>query len=93
MFTAYELAGVFTNLAAGMLGEPSCLAAFVIAWQSHVASSNSGARWGIQSTLLTGLTLQLVGIGVLYAWQTSWSEPGAQDCCLVGIASALRPLK
>jgi hypothetical protein len=47
MFTLYELAGVVTNLAAGMMG----------------------ARWGIKWTLLTGLTLQLAGIGMLYGWQ------------------------
>ncbi|KAJ9530544.1 hypothetical protein QJQ45_012521 [Haematococcus lacustris] len=54
MFTAYELAGVFTNLAAGMMG----------------------AKWGLKNTLLTGLSLQLVGISVLFAWQDSWSQPG-----------------
>jgi hypothetical protein len=37
MFTLYELAGVFTNLAAGTMG----------------------ARWGIKSTLLSGLCLQV----------------------------------
>ena len=47
MFTLYELAGVVTNLAAGMMG----------------------ARWGIKWTLLSGLTLQLAGIGMLYGWQ------------------------
>lgn len=45
-----QLAGVVTNLAAGMMG----------------------ARWGIKSTLLTGLSLQLVGIGMLFGWQVSW---------------------
>mmetsp|Transcript_4544 Transcript_4544/g.7749 ORF Transcript_4544/g.7749 Transcript_4544/m.7749 type:complete len:538 (-) Transcript_4544:591-2204(-) len=54
MFSAYECAGIFTNLAAGTMG----------------------ARWGIKTTLLTGLTLQLVGIGSLYGWQDSWSEDG-----------------
>lgn len=54
MFTLYELAGVVTNLAAGMMG----------------------AKWGIKWTLLAGLTLQLAGIGMLYGWKDSWSEPG-----------------
>ncbi|KAG2434394.1 hypothetical protein HYH02_012406 [Chlamydomonas schloesseri] len=51
MFTLYELAGVVTNLAAGMMG----------------------ARWGIKWTLLSGLALQLAGIGMLYGWQDSWN--------------------
>lgn len=33
-----------------------------------------GARWGIKWTLLTGLTIQLAGIGVLYGWQSSWAK-------------------
>ncbi|GFR40340.1 hypothetical protein Agub_g882, partial [Astrephomene gubernaculifera] len=53
MFSLYEMAGVVTNLAAGMLG----------------------ARWGIKWTLLSGLTLQLAGISVLYGWQDGWSVP------------------
>ena len=55
MFTFYEAAGVFTNLAAGMLG----------------------ARWGIKTTLLTGLTIQLVGLGMLFGWQDDWSKATA----------------
>jgi hypothetical protein len=47
-----QLAGVITNLAAGMMG----------------------AKWGIKSTLLTGLSLQLVGIGMLFGWQDDWSK-------------------
>lgn len=35
-----------------------------------------GARWGIKNTLITGLFLQLVGIGVLFAWQESWGQEG-----------------
>lgn len=34
-----------------------------------------GARWGIKWTLLTGLALQLAGLGTLYGWQDSWSAP------------------
>jgi MFS family permease len=56
MFSLYELAGVVTNLAAGL----------------------AGAKWGIRSTLLTGLALQLAGISVLYAWQPGWSGAGQQ---------------
>ena len=55
MFTLYEVAGVVTNLLAGV----------------------AGARWGIKWTLLTGLGLQLMGIGVMFGWQDSWGEPGA----------------
>jgi hypothetical protein len=52
MFSFYELAGVVTNLMAGMLG----------------------ARWGIKTTLLSGLTVQLVAFGMLFGWQDSWSK-------------------
>lgn len=55
MFSFYELAGVVTNLLAGLMG----------------------AKWGIKSTLLTGLSLQLVGIGMLFAWQDTWSKTEA----------------
>lgn len=55
MFTLYELAGVATNLLAGMLG----------------------ARWGIKTTLLSGLGVQLVGLGMLYAWQNDWNKLSA----------------
>ena len=41
LFTLYELAGVVTNLLAGIMG----------------------ARWGIRATLLSGLLLQVLGIG------------------------------
>lgn len=34
----------------------------------------AGARWGIKSTLLVGLTLQLAGIGMLFGWQDDWSQ-------------------
>lgn len=51
MFSFYELAGVVTNLCAGMLG----------------------ARWGIKTTMLTGLTVQLVAFGMLFGWQNDWS--------------------
>lgn len=51
MFSLYELAGVVTNLLAGLMG----------------------ARWGIKTTLLTGLSVQLAGLGMLFGWQvTNW---------------------
>jgi len=55
MFTLYELAGVLTNLAAGV----------------------AGAKWGIQCTLVTGLSLQLVAYGLLFGWQDDWSQTEA----------------
>lgn len=66
MFSLYELAGVATNLAAGL----------------------AGARWGIRSTLLTGLCLQVAGISVLYAWQPGWSAPGQRWKGLVFVTCA-----
>jgi MFS family permease len=51
-FTLYELAGVFTNLAAGFMG----------------------AKWGIKLTLISGLSLQLLSYGLLFAWQDDWTK-------------------
>ncbi|KAG7346529.1 major facilitator superfamily permease [Nitzschia inconspicua] len=55
MFTLYELAGVFTNLAAGVMG----------------------ARWGIKFTLVSGLMLQLIAFGLLFAWNDEWNKQQA----------------
>ena len=33
-----------------------------------------GARWGIKTTLISGLTVQLVAFGMLFGWQESWSK-------------------
>ena len=55
MFSFYELAGVATNLLAGLMG----------------------ARWGLKTTLLSGLGVQLIGIGMLFGWQDSWSKTEA----------------
>jgi len=51
----YELAGVFTNLAAGFMG----------------------AKWGIKLTLIIGLTLQLLGYGLLFGWDDTWPKSTA----------------
>lgn len=32
-----------------------------------------GARWGIKTTLLSGLTIQLVAFAMLFGWKDSWS--------------------
>eukprot|EP00755_Sulcionema_specki_P008163 Sspe_Gene.40185::Locus_19387_Transcript_1_1_Confidence_1.000_Length_1634::g.40185::m.40185 len=55
MFTLYEVAGVVTNLGAGMLG----------------------AKWGLKATLLSGLTLQLAGLGMLFGWKDSFGKTTA----------------
>lgn len=47
-----ELAGVVTNLLAGLMG----------------------ARWGIKTTLLSGLCIQLAGLGMMFGWQVCWPE-------------------
>ncbi|EKX49171.1 hypothetical protein GUITHDRAFT_44341, partial [Guillardia theta CCMP2712] len=35
------------------------------------------SQWGIKWTLLVGLTLQLMGLGMLFGWQNSWSKSTA----------------
>lgn len=66
MFGLYELAGVATNLLAGM----------------------AGARWGVRPTLLVGLTIQLVGIAMLFGFDIAWPEPDAKWKALVWVAFA-----
>lgn len=75
MFTLYELAGVFTNLLAGLMG----------------------ARWGIKTTLITGLCIQLVGLGMLFGWQDDWEKVTAiiyvtASQALCGVAKDLTKL-
>lgn len=77
MFSFYELAGMATNLLAGLMG----------------------AKWGIKSTLLTGLSLQLVGIGMLFGWQVRAGRRPASCCaapwlraCCACLAQRLHPL-
>jgi hypothetical protein len=55
MFCLYELAGVFTNLAAGLMG----------------------AKWGIKSTLIVGLSLQVMSYGLMFGWQDSATKAQA----------------
>lgn len=57
----------------------------------------AGARWGIRSTLVVGLALQLAGIGMLFGWQDDWLKltaiiyvTAAQMLC--GIAKDLTKL-
>ncbi len=45
---------------------------------TNLAAGFAGSRWGIRSTLLAGLTIQLAGIGMLYGWDTAWARPGQQ---------------
>ena len=46
-----------------------------------------GCRWGIKATLLTGLSVQLVGLGMLFAWQSSWDK--TQAICYVTAAQMM----
>ena len=66
MFSLYELAGVFTNIAAGL----------------------AGARWGLRSTLLGGLAVQLACIALLWGFGIAWPEPHAQWRALAYVAAA-----
>ena len=44
---------------------------------TNCAAGMLGARWGIKSTLLAGLTIQLAGLGMLFGWQEDWSKAQA----------------
>jgi hypothetical protein len=66
MFSLYELAGVATNLAAGL----------------------AGSRWGIKSTMVSGLVVQVAGIGMLYGFRDEWGAPGEQWKGLVYVTLA-----
>ena len=41
---------------------------------TNLLAGIAGANWGIKSTLLTGLTLQLAGIGLLFGWHDGWPK-------------------
>lgn len=44
---------------------------------TNLAAGMLGARWGIKTTLLWGLTVQLFGLGMLFGWQEDWSKAEA----------------
>ena len=83
-FTAMEIAVMFSLYE--LMGVATNLVAGIM-----------GARWGIRATLLTGLSLQIGGLGMLFAWTDAWSKmeaiayvTGAQALC--GIAKDLTKL-
>ena len=41
---------------------------------TNLAAGLLGARWGIKTTLLVGLSVQLAGLGMLFGWQSGWSK-------------------
>ena len=47
-----------------------------------------GSRWGIKWTLLSGLSLQLVGISVLYGWQDDWAQANNRWKAIVFVTCA-----
>lgn len=83
-FSALEVAIIFTvNEAAGVV--------------TNLVAGLLGARWGIKTTLLLGLSMQLVGLGMLFGWQGSWPKGAAMvylmiSQVLVGIAKDLTKL-
>ena len=80
MFTLYELAGVFTNLAAYVKvkeGRERKSISLFSHFISTIYSGIMGAKWGIKYTLIAGLTLQLFSYGLLFGWQDDWSQTGA----------------
>ena len=60
-FTAMEVAVMFTLY-------ETCGAV------TNVVAGVAGARFGIRATLVSGLTLQCAGIGMLYAWSGEWER-------------------
>lgn len=63
-FTAMEVAIMFTLYE--LMGAVTNLAAGV-----------AGAKWGIRATLISGLALQIVGLGMLYGWSDAWNKSEA----------------
>ena len=64
---------------------------------TNLVAGVAGARFGIQSTLVSGLTLQLAGLGMLFAWSDDWDRRAAivfVTCAqaLCGIAKDLTKL-
>ena len=64
---------------------------------TNLAAGFMGATWGIKSTLVLGLTLQLISYALLFAWNDDWTKTqailyvtGAQ--MLAGIAKDLTKL-
>lgn len=64
---------------------------------TNLAAGVAGAKWGIRATLISGLALQIVGLGMLYGWSDEWSKneaivyvTAAQALC--GIAKDLTKL-
>jgi hypothetical protein len=73
-FTAMEVAIMFTLYE--LMGAVTNLAAGV-----------AGSKWGIRATLISGLLLQIVGLGMLYGWSDDWSK--GEAIVYVTIAQAM----
>jgi len=41
---------------------------------TNLLAGMAGAKWGIRWTLLTGLSLQFAGLGMLFGWQDDWDK-------------------
>jgi len=54
---------------------------------TNLVAGVAGARWGIKRTLVSGLALQLVGLGMLLGWDEGWGK--AKATVFVTVAQAL----
>ena len=45
---------------------------------TNLVAGFAGSRWGIRSTLLSGLSIQLAGIAMLYGFKREWANHGQQ---------------
>jgi MFS family permease len=64
---------------------------------TNLVAGVAGARFGVRTTLLSGLLLQLCGLGMLFAWDDGWSRGRATafvTCAqaLCGVAKDLTKL-
>ena len=64
---------------------------------TNLVAGVAGAKWGIRATLVSGLLLQIGGLGMLFAWEDDWDKvtaivyvTAAQALC--GIAKDLTKL-
>lgn len=55
---------------------------------TNIVAGFAGARWGIRSTLLAGLTIQLAGIGMLFRFDEAWAASRTKAAAVIYVTMA-----